>query len=78
MAARATAAYQNAIRYEYPDSMALFWLGRSLQMEGKYQPAIDAYTEFLDKVPGDALAREASAAARPRYAPGQPPRHDTR
>lgn len=58
MAARASAAYQNAIRYEYPDSMALFYLGRSLQMEGKYQPAIDAYTEFLDRSPGDALARE--------------------
>lgn len=73
MAARATAAYQNAIRYEYPDSMALFWLGRSLQMEGKYQPAIDAYTEFLDKVPGDALAREGirgcQAAIRARTAP---------
>lgn len=58
MAARATAAYQNAIRYEYPDSMALFYLGRSLQMEGKYQPAIDAYSEFLERCPGDALARE--------------------
>lgn len=58
MAARASAAYQNAIRYEYPDSMSYFYLGRSLQMEGKYQPAIDAYTEFLKLCPGDALARE--------------------
>ena len=58
MAARASAAYQNALRYEYPDSMAYFYLGRSLQMEGKYQPAIDAYTEFLRLSPGDALARE--------------------
>ena len=58
MAARASAAYQNAIRYEYPDSMSYFYLGRSLQMEGKYQPAIDAYTEFLNLCPGDALARE--------------------
>lgn len=56
MAARASAAYQNAIRYEYPDSMALFWLGRSLQMEGKYQPAIDAYNAFLEKTPGDERA----------------------
>lgn len=58
MAARASAAYQNALRYEHPDSMAYFYLGRSLQMEGKYQPAIDAYTEFLRLSPGDALARE--------------------
>lgn len=58
MAARATAAYQNAIRYDYPDSMAYYYLGRSLQMEGKYQPAIDAYTQFLEFAPGDALARE--------------------
>lgn len=33
MAARALLAYQNAIRYEYPDSMSYFYLGRSLQME---------------------------------------------
>lgn len=58
MAARATAAYQNAIRYDYPDSMALYYLGRSLQMEGKYQPAIDAYQQFLERKPGDELAQE--------------------
>ena len=58
MAARASAAYQNAIRYEYPDSMAYYYLGRSLQMEGKYQPAIDAYTSFLSYSPDDQLAKE--------------------
>lgn len=58
MASRATAAYQNAIRYDWPDSMAYFWLGRSLQMEGKYQPAIDAYNQFLEKRPGYSLALE--------------------
>lgn len=58
MAARASAAYQNAIRYEYPDSMTYYWLGRSLQMEGKYQPAIDAYRDFLDRCPDDRLAKE--------------------
>lgn len=57
-AARASAAYQNAIRYEYPDSMAYFYLGRSLQMEGKYAPAIDAYSKFLELNPDDALAKE--------------------
>lgn len=58
MAARASGAYQNAIRYDYPDSTAWFYLGRSLQMEGKYQPAIDAYTKFLEFCPDDALAKE--------------------
>lgn len=58
MAARATASYQNAIRYEYPDSMSYYYLGRSLQAEGKYQPAIDAYRQFLDYSPDDRLAKE--------------------
>ncbi|MDE7381660.1 MAG: OmpA family protein [Muribaculaceae bacterium] len=61
MAARASAAYQNAIRYEYPDSMAFYYLGRSLQAEGKYQPAIDAYSKFLDWKPGNTLAIEGIA-----------------
>ncbi|MDE6717171.1 MAG: tetratricopeptide repeat protein, partial [Muribaculaceae bacterium] len=58
MAPNASAAYQNAIRYEYPDSTAFYWLGRSLQAEGKYQPAIDAYSKFLEWSPDDALAKE--------------------
>lgn len=58
MAPNASAAYQNAIRYDYPDSMAYYWLGRSLQAEGKYQPAIDSYRKFLEWRPDDALARE--------------------
>ncbi|MDE7181234.1 MAG: OmpA family protein [Muribaculaceae bacterium] len=58
MAARASAAYQNAIRYDYPDSMAWYWLGRSLQMEGKYQPAMDAYTRFLEFAPENTRAQE--------------------
>lgn len=58
MAARASAAYQNAIRYEYPDSMAYYYLGRSLQMEGKYGPAINAYRTFLEYAPDDLLAKE--------------------
>lgn len=56
--ARAAAAYQNAIRYEYPDSTAFYYLGRSLQAEGKYAPAIEAYMQFLDWQPDDALAKE--------------------
>ncbi|MCH5226585.1 MAG: OmpA family protein [Muribaculaceae bacterium] len=58
MAPRASAAFQNAIRYEYPDSMAYFYLGKALQAEGKYTPAISAYQEFMHFRPDDPLALE--------------------
>lgn len=58
MAARASAAYQNAIRYDCPDSSAYLYLGRSLQMEGKYEPAIEAYSKYLEYLPDDPLATE--------------------
>ena len=54
--ARAAAAYQNALRYGVQDSMAYLYLGQMLQSEGKYRDAIQAYTTFLDKVPGDPRA----------------------
>lgn len=56
--ANASAAYQNALRYEYPDSMAWYYLGRSLQAEGKYKQAIEAYDTFLTWRPADELAKE--------------------
>lgn len=58
MAAKASAAYQNAIRYEYPDSTSYYYLGRALQAEGKYAQAINAYEKFLEWRPADALAKE--------------------
>lgn len=58
MAPRASAAFQNALRYEYPDSMSYFYLAKSLQSEGKYDPAIKSYEEFLEFRPKDALALE--------------------
>jgi len=58
MFARASAAYQNASRYEYPDSTLYYYLGRSLQAEGKYLPAMEAYKTFLEWRPDDTLARE--------------------
>ena len=58
MAARASAAFQNAIRFEYPDSMAYFYLGKNLQAEGKYSPAITAYRDFLALKPDDRLSIE--------------------
>jgi peptidoglycan-associated lipoprotein len=54
--ARAAAAYQNAIRYGWPDSTAYLYLGEMQQSEGKYAAALKAYEEYLKYVPGDAQA----------------------
>ena len=54
--AKAIGGYQNAIRYAYPDSMALLYLGQLQQKNGDYKNAIKSYTAFLDIVPGDTLA----------------------
>ena len=48
---RATSAYQNAIRYNYPDSMAIFYLAQAQHRDGKYPAAIKTYEAFLEKVP---------------------------
>ena len=50
---RATAAFQNAIRYEYGDSTALLRLGQAQQREGQYAAAINSYNAYLDLVPND-------------------------
>ncbi len=56
MSARASAAYQNALRYGYPDSTAQLYLAQSLHAEGKYPAAIKNYEEYLQKDPDNALA----------------------
>lgn len=56
--ARSAAAYQNAIRYEYPDSMAFYYLGRELQADGKYTSALQAYSTYLEWQPESQLAKE--------------------
>lgn len=56
MAARASASYQNAIRYGVTDSMARLYLAQSLHAEGKYVPAIKAYEEFLELSPSNSVA----------------------
>lgn len=63
-AQKAAGAYQNAIRYEYPDSTAYYWLGRSLQASGQYPKALEAYTKFLEYSPDDALAKEGAKGCR--------------
>lgn len=61
---RASAAYQNAIRYGVGDSTTVLALARSLHAEGKYAPAIKTYEEYLAKKPSDEWARQGLAGAR--------------
>lgn len=53
MHARAASSFQSAIRDSYPDSTAIFLYARNLQASGKYQQAIDAYNQYLEKGPKD-------------------------
>lgn len=62
--ARASAAYQNAIRYGYPDSMATLRLAQMQHAEGKYPAAIKSYEEFLMRSPGNEDARLGLEGAR--------------
>lgn len=55
--ARASAAYQNAARYGYGDSIIYLRMGQMLAAEGKYIPAIKAYKDYLEWKPGDVLAQ---------------------
>lgn len=64
MSARASAAYQNAIRYGYQDSTAMLQLARMLHAEGKYAPAIRSYEEYLALDPQNALALTGLEGAR--------------
>ena len=58
MAPRASASFQNSIRYNYEDSTAYFHLGHALQEQGKYESAIDNYGKFLEFVPDHKLTKE--------------------
>ncbi|MBQ8423874.1 MAG: OmpA family protein [Coprobacter sp.] len=55
-APRSSAGYQNAVRYDYPDSMAVYYLARGLHMQGKYREAAKQYEAFLSIKPGDKMA----------------------
>jgi len=56
MSARASAAYQNAIRYGVTDSIAKLRLAQMLHAEGKYPAAVKAYEDFLALAPGNVEA----------------------
>lgn len=47
----------NAIRYDYPDSMATLRLAQMLHKTGKYADAIKQYESFLEMNPKSTLAQ---------------------
>lgn len=53
---RAVAAYQNAVRYHYTDTLTHYYLGEMLRMQGNYKAATNAYKAYLDSFLGDANA----------------------
>jgi peptidoglycan-associated lipoprotein len=57
MSARASSAFANAIRYEYPDSTALLLMAKNLQEEGKYAQAAKSYEDYLKLNPKSGTAQ---------------------
>lgn len=53
---RATSAYQNALRYDYPDSIVHLRAGQMAQKTGRYADAIKHYNDYLAYNPNDLLA----------------------
>lgn len=64
MSARASAAFANAIRYQYPDSTAILLMAKSLQEEGKYAQAIKAYEDYLRLDPESPAAQTGLSGCR--------------
>lgn len=54
---RASAAYQNSIRYGYPDSTAYLYLATEQHKQGKYADAIKNYEKYLTFSPDDMRAK---------------------
>ena len=55
--AKASGAYQNAIRYKYPDSLAILYLAQMQQKLGDYKNALKNYDAFLEIAPQHVLAK---------------------
>lgn len=54
--AKATSAYMNAIRYDYPDSTVYLRMGQMLQKTGRYPEAIKNYDIYMENDPSNPLA----------------------
>lgn len=55
-AVSAVGAYQNAVRYGYPDSTALRYLADAQLVKGDYKASQKNYEAFLEIAPGDRMA----------------------
>lgn len=64
MTAKASAAYQNAIRYGAADSTVLLQLAQNLHQDGKYAAAVKYYNDFLATTPNSDLAKTGLIGAR--------------
>lgn len=62
--ARASAAYQNAARFGYPDSILYLRLGQTLAASAKYSQAVKAYEDYLKWKPNDKIAANGLIGAR--------------
>ena len=63
---KALAAYRNAARYKYTDTLTYFYLGELSRATRDYKEATKYYQLFLEQFPGDAAAQvglQSSAAA---------------
>lgn len=65
--ARASASYQNAVRYGFTDTLTYLRLGDMLRSAGDYKGAAEAYGKYLETYPGNpaALAGIQAAASAP-------------
>ncbi len=61
---RAAAAYQNSIRYEYPDTQAYLRLAEMQHASGQYGPAVKSYEAYLAMRPDDKEAQTGLSGAR--------------
>ncbi|MDE5595291.1 MAG: OmpA family protein [Muribaculaceae bacterium] len=62
--ARASAAYANARRFGYEDTVLNLRLAQTLHAEGKYSQAVTAYEEYLQMKPDDVKALNGLAGAK--------------
>lgn len=53
---KATSAYMNAIRYDYPDSTVYLRMAQMLHKTGRYAEAIKNYDLYMENDPGNQLA----------------------
>ena len=77
--AKATSAYMNAIRYDYPDSTVYLRMGQMLQKTGRYPEAIKNYDIYMENDPSNLLAINGIQGCE--LAPGwkkTPPRYEVR